>query len=64
MSVPDNDRLSSNLEPAEQEGAHNRFIDNAAAHISGVSHKSLRDKAYGVYTPERATSSLEADSEP
>jgi catalase len=34
---------------AKQEGAQGRLIDNAAAHISGVSHKSLRDKAYGMW---------------
>jgi catalase len=33
---------------ADQEGAHQRFIDNAAAHISGATHKSLRTRAYGM----------------
>lgn len=33
----------------EQEGAHKRLIDNAAAHISGVTHRSLRERAYQMF---------------
>lgn len=33
----------------KQDGAHDRFVGNAAAHIAGVTTQSLRDRAYGMY---------------
>ena len=32
-----------------QDGAQDRLINNAAAHIRGVTHKWMRDEAYGKY---------------
>lgn len=33
----------------EQHGAQDRWVGNAAAHIAGVTHKSLREQAYGQW---------------
>jgi catalase len=45
----------------KQEGAQNRLVNNAAAHISGVKAKWIRDEAYGMISTPQCCANIQVD---